>query len=176
MNCLDYELILKLDNIQATATVVGAGLACLSILTGIFEKKYSRLIRRKETFSISQKTEQDKREFAEAVKLAVNKPDIVVITLQDAVCLVILTGCKDTRLREKMSEQEEPTMTENVGRRTGLNGSWSTWLAPRSWVPCFFSIFFEILRLKYFMKRAHCYCYDAENGREAKENAKRKAR
>ena len=32
------------------------------------------------------------------------------MTLQDAMCLVILTGCKDARLKEKMSELETPTM------------------------------------------------------------------
>ena len=44
LNCLDRELSLQLDSsIQATTPVLGAGVTCLSILTGIFEKKYPLL-------------------------------------------------------------------------------------------------------------------------------------
>ena len=59
---------------------------------------------------MTQQTGQDERAFAEAVKLAANDADIATLTLQDSLCLVILTGCKDARLREKMSELEEPTI------------------------------------------------------------------
>ena len=111
LNCLDRELSLQLDSsIQATTPVLGAGVTCLSIFTGIFEKKYPLLLRRKNFFSLTQQTGQDERSFAEAVKLAAYKADIAALTLQDSLCLVILTGCKDARLREKMSELEEPTI------------------------------------------------------------------
>ena len=46
---------------------------------------------------------RDERSFAESVKIA-------GMTLQDAMCPVILTGCRDTQLKEKMSELETPTM------------------------------------------------------------------
>ena len=59
---------------------------------------------------MAQQAGQDGRAFAEAVKLAANEYDIAALTLPDALCLVILTGCKDARLREKMSELEEPTI------------------------------------------------------------------
>ena len=111
LNCLDRELSLQLDSsIQATTPVLGAGVTCLSILTGIFEKKLPLLFRRKNFFSMTQQTRQDERSFAEAVKLAANEADIAALTLQGSLCLVILTGCKDARLREKMSELEEPTI------------------------------------------------------------------
>ena len=59
---------------------------------------------------MNQQTGQDVCAFAEAVKLAANEADIAALTLQDALSLVILTGCKDARLREKMSKLEEPTI------------------------------------------------------------------
>ena len=111
LNCLDRELSLQLDSsIQATTPVLGAGVTCLSILTGIFEKKYPLLLRRKNYFSMTQQNGQDERSFAEAVKLATNEADIAALTLQDSLCLVIITGWKDARLREKMSELEESTI------------------------------------------------------------------
>ena len=59
--------------------------------------------------SLSQQTGQDDLTFTKAVKLAANESDLAVTTLQDTMCLVILIGCKDTSLREKMSELEEST-------------------------------------------------------------------
>ena len=59
---------------------------------------------------MTQQAGQDEGVFAEAAKLAANESDIAALTLQDALCLVILTGCKDAHLREKMSEFEEPTI------------------------------------------------------------------
>ena len=92
LNCLDRELSLQLDSrIQATTPVLGAGVTCLSVLTGIFEKKYPLLLRRKNVFSMTQQTGQDERSFAEAVKLAANEADIAALTLQDSLYLVILT-------------------------------------------------------------------------------------
>ena len=44
---------------------------------------------------MKQQTGQDKRAFAEVVKLAASESDIAAITLQDVLCLVILSGCKD---------------------------------------------------------------------------------
>ena len=61
-------------------------------------------------FSMTQQAGQGKGAFAKAVKLAANKSDISSLTLQDVLCLVIPTGCKDARLREKMSELEELTI------------------------------------------------------------------
>ena len=60
LNCLDRELSLQLDSsIQATTPVLGAGVTCLSILTGLFEQKYPLLLRRKNFYSMTQHTGQD---------------------------------------------------------------------------------------------------------------------
>ena len=59
---------------------------------------------------MTQQAGQDKHAFAEVVRLAANEADIAALTLQDALCLVILTGCKDACQREKMSKLEEPTI------------------------------------------------------------------
>ena len=45
---------------------------------------------------------QDERAFAEAVKLATNESDIAALMLQDALCLVILTGCKNVHIRKSL--------------------------------------------------------------------------
>ena len=109
LNCLDRELSLQLDSsIQVTTPVTGNGITYLSILTGIFEKKYPALLRRKNFFSMAQHAGQDKRAFAESVKIAANESDIAGMTLQDAMCLANLTGCRDTRLKEKISELKHP--------------------------------------------------------------------
>ena len=85
LNCTDRELSLQLDSsIQATTLVVGAGLTFFSVLTCIFEKKHTLLLRRKNFFSMSQPMGQDKRSFTEAVKLAASESDITAITRQDA--------------------------------------------------------------------------------------------
>ena len=89
---------------------MGNGVTCLSILTGIFEKKYPVLLRRKNFLSMAQQAGQEERSFAEAVNIAANYSDIAGMALQDAMCLVIWRGCRDTRLKEKMSELETPTM------------------------------------------------------------------
>ena len=74
LNCLDRELSLQLDSsIQATTPVMGNGVTCLSILTGIFEKKYPVLLRRKYFFSVAQQAGQDERSFAKVVKIAANE-------------------------------------------------------------------------------------------------------
>ena len=91
LNCLDRELSLQLDSsIQATTPVMGNGVTCLSILTGIFEKKYPMLFQRKNFFSMAQQAGQDECSFVEAVKIAANESDIAGMTLQDAMCLIIL--------------------------------------------------------------------------------------
>ena len=58
---------------------------------------------------MAQQAGQDERSFAEAVKIAANESDIAGMTLQDAMYLSILTGCRDTRFNEKMSELETQT-------------------------------------------------------------------
>ena len=55
LNCLDRELSLQLDSsIQATTPVMGNGVTCLFILTGILKKKYPVLLRRNNFFSMAQ--------------------------------------------------------------------------------------------------------------------------
>ena len=61
---------------------------------------------------MAQQAGQDERSFTEAVKIVANESGIAGMTLQDAMCFVILTRCRDTRLKEKMSELETPTMAE----------------------------------------------------------------
>lgn len=73
-------------------------------------RRYIPSLRRKNFFSMMQQTGQDEQAFAEVVKLAASESDIAALTLKDALSLVIPTGCKDSRLCEKMSELEEPTM------------------------------------------------------------------
>ena len=110
-NCLDNALALQLESsIQATTPVVGQEVSCLNSLIAIFKKKYPPLLRRKQFFSMTQQPGQDERAFLEAIKAAASEADVGGMTLQDSLCLVLVAGLKDTRLKEKLSEIEVPTI------------------------------------------------------------------
>ena len=111
LNCLDSELYLGLTSaIAATTPVLGAGASCLTMLVNIFRQKYPLLLRRKTFFGMEQQSGQDERAFLESIKAAAGEADFRGMTLEDALCLVCLTGLKDNRLREKLSEVETPTL------------------------------------------------------------------
>ena len=110
-NCLDNALALQLDSlIQQTTPVIGGGVTCILNLSAIFKRKYPPLLRRKQFFSMSKQPGQDKRAFLESLKAAASEADVGGMTLQDALCMMLVTGIGDTRLKEKLSELEEPTL------------------------------------------------------------------
>ena len=110
-NCLDNALALQLDStIQQTIPVIGGGVTCTSNLSAIFKRKYPPLLRRKQFFKMSQQPGQDKRAFLESLKVASSKADVGGMMLQDALCMMLVSGIGDTRLKEKWSELEEPTL------------------------------------------------------------------
>ena len=105
LNCLDSELYLRLtSSIAATTPVLGAGNSCLNM--NIFKQNYPLLLWRKTFFQLQQQTGQDKRAFVKHLKAAGAEADIQGMNLEDALCLVIISGLKDSRLREKLSELE----------------------------------------------------------------------
>ena len=111
LNCLDSELYLLLTSaIAATTPVLGAGASCLTMLANLFRQKYPLLLRKKTFFSMEQQSGQEKRAFMESIKAAAGEADIQGMNLEDALCLVCLTGLKDNRLREKLSEFETTTL------------------------------------------------------------------
>ena len=111
LNCVDKNLALELDSlIQPTTPVIGAGVTCMYFLSSIFKKKYPLLLRRKNFFSMTQQAGQDEHSFAEKVKAAATEADIAGMGLHDSICLVLLSGIKDARLRERMSEVETPDL------------------------------------------------------------------
>ena len=110
-NCLDNALDLQLDStVQPTTPTIGGGVTCISTLTAILKRKYPPLLRRKEFFSLTQQQGQDKRLFLESLKAAASKADVSGMTLQDTLCIMLVVGIKDVRLKEKLSELEEPTL------------------------------------------------------------------
>ena len=109
-NCLDNALTLQLDSyIQQTTPVIGGGVSCISNLSAIFQRKYPPLLR-KQFFSMSQQPGQNERAFLESLKAAASEADMAGMTLQDALCIMLVTVIRDTRLKEKLSELEEPTL------------------------------------------------------------------
>ena len=58
---------------------------------------------------MSQQPDQDERAFLESLKAAASEADIGGMTLQDALCMMLVAGIRDTRLKEKLSELEETT-------------------------------------------------------------------
>ena len=110
-NRLDNALALQLDsNIHQTTPVIGGGVTCISNLLAIYKRKYPPLLRRKQFFSMAQQPGQDERAFIKSLKAAASEADVGGMTLQDALCMMIVTGIRDTRLKEKLSELEEPTL------------------------------------------------------------------
>ena len=105
-NCLDYALALQLNStIQQTTPVMGGGgVTCISNLSAIFKRKYPTLLRRKQFFSMLQQPSQDQRAFLESLKAGVSEADVGGMTLQDALCMMLVSGIRDTRLKEKLSE------------------------------------------------------------------------
>ena len=113
LNCFNSDLYLRLTStIAATTPVLGAGASCLTMLTNIFRQKYPLLLRRKTFFGMEQQLGQDERAFLESIKAAAGEADIQGMMLEDALCLVCLTGIKDNWLREKLSELETPTQKQ----------------------------------------------------------------
>ena len=53
---------------------------------------------------------QDERAFLEQIKSAAAEADIEGMNLEDPLCLTLLSGLRDVRLREKLSELEQPTL------------------------------------------------------------------
>ena len=59
---------------------------------------------------MTQQTGQDARAFLEQLKCAALEADIEGMTLKDALCLTLLSGVRDARLKEKLSELGPPTL------------------------------------------------------------------
>ena len=59
---------------------------------------------------MAQQAGQDERAFLDQLKSAAAVTDIEGMNLEDALCLTQLSGIRDTRLREKLSELEQPTL------------------------------------------------------------------
>ena len=53
---------------------------------------------------MTQQPRQDERAFFESLKVAANEADVGGMTLQDARCTMLVTGIRDVRLKEKLSE------------------------------------------------------------------------
>ena len=110
LNCLDSTLSMQLDgSISAQTPVLGAN-SCMSKLQEMFRKKYPLLLRRKNFFQMTQQTGQDARAFLEQLKSAATEADIEGMSLEDALCLTLLNGVRDSRLKEKLSELDPPTL------------------------------------------------------------------
>ena len=110
MCCIDKQLSLQLDGMMEAQTPILGQNSCMSRLTDIFKKKYPLLLRRRQFFQLQQQPGQDEREFLELLKAAASEADIEGMSVQDAVCLVCVSGLKDNRLREKLSELEQPSL------------------------------------------------------------------
>ena len=59
---------------------------------------------------MQQQVGQDERSFLENIRQAAAEADIEGMDVQSALCLVLVSGLRDTRLKEKLSELENPTL------------------------------------------------------------------
>ncbi len=110
LNCLDSELSLRMDSLIQVQTPVLGQLSCMSLLQSVFQQKYPLMLRRKQFFQMQQQPGQDERTFLESLKSAANEADIEGMDVQDALCLTLVSGLRDLRLKEKLSEIETPTL------------------------------------------------------------------
>ena len=58
---------------------------------------------------MTQQSGQDARAFLEQLKCAASEADKEGMTLEDALCLTLLSGVRDVWLKEKLSELDPPT-------------------------------------------------------------------
>jgi hypothetical protein len=111
-SCLHKDLA-KVISREATQTTPTLGEnSCMSILDRVFKNKYPIILRRKSYFSMSQKSGQDERAFLEDLRATADEADIAGMSLNDALCMQLLTGLQDKRLVEKLGEVEEPNIEE----------------------------------------------------------------
>ena len=75
-----------------------------------FQKEISSPIKEKAVLQYDAATEQDERAILEALKAAATEADVGGMNLQGALCMMLVAGIKDVRLKEKLSELEEPTL------------------------------------------------------------------
>ena len=66
------------------------------MLADIFKQKYPLLLRIKTFFQLQQQSGQDERAFVEHLKATAAKADIQGMNLEDALCLVTISGLKDS--------------------------------------------------------------------------------
>ena len=59
---------------------------------------------------MTQQQGQDERAFLESLKAAASEADVGGMTLQDELCMMLVAGIRDVRLKEKLSELEEPIL------------------------------------------------------------------
>jgi len=111
-SCLHTDLA-KIISREATQTTPTLGEdSCMTILDKVFKNKYPIILRRKSYFSMTQKGGQDERAFLEDLRATADEADIAGMTLNDALCMQLLTGLQDKRLVEKLGEVEEPNIEE----------------------------------------------------------------
>jgi hypothetical protein len=110
VNCLGKELGKIVSRDITDRTPIFGNDSCISLLQNAFARRYPTFIRRKTYFEMRQDNGQDKRSFLEAVLAAADEADIAGMTFEDSLCLVLLSGVKDKKLQEKMSEVAQPTL------------------------------------------------------------------
>jgi hypothetical protein len=109
-SCLHKDLA-KVISREATDTTPTLGEnSCFTILDRVFKNRYPIILRRKSYFSMAQKSGQDERAFLEDLRASADEADIAGMTLNDALCMQLLTGLQDKRLVEKLGEVEEPSI------------------------------------------------------------------
>ena len=111
LNCLDDELSLRVSSmLNAATTVLGNNDSCMVHLKNVFSQRYPLLLRRRQFFTMQQQAGQDERAFLESLKLSAAEADVAGMDVQDALCMVLVTGLRDMKLKEKLSELEVPSL------------------------------------------------------------------
>jgi len=114
LTCLDSELAKRIIRDSSPTTPVIDGMdgmvTCMSLLGSYFQAKYPILLRRKQFFSYTQQAGQSERDYIEELHSRADEADLANMNMEDMLCLMYVSGLTDSRLRERMSEVEQPTL------------------------------------------------------------------
>ena len=115
LKCVDVNISMRLKRLKTDTTplfpVAGAN-SCIDIINEFFRERNPLMIRRRAFFNYRQSEGQDIMSFRENLRSLADECDIGNMTLEETLCLMYAVGVRDDKLREKLYEIPEPTLTK----------------------------------------------------------------
>ena len=114
-NCLDRELgkIVSRDTGNQDP-VFGPAPSLIKKVEAFFQRRHPPLLRRQKFFQARQQAGQGSRDYLESLRSAAEEADIAGMGIDDAICVMLVSGLSDMKLVEKLTEVEQPTLQRFV--------------------------------------------------------------